>query len=135
MIMLQRKLFDETRGVFDFAVFISTTHFHASENIRKTPAWPSLIGYVGVLLFGEHAKIINASIDPQRFLFGSVWIPVPPSTITHVPLPATSDKGRIACLKATFRHYVKMKGTKDRTHPFPQLPHYVIICTHPSSPP
>jgi hypothetical protein len=28
-----------------------------------------------------------------------------------------------------------MEGTKDRTHPFPQLTHYVIICAHPSSPP
>jgi hypothetical protein len=38
--------------VFDLAILVSTTHFHVSENIRKTPAWPSLIGYVGVLLFG-----------------------------------------------------------------------------------
>jgi hypothetical protein len=37
--------------VFDFAILISTTHFHIRENIRKTPAWPSFTGYVGVLLF------------------------------------------------------------------------------------
>ena len=69
------------------------------------------------------------------FLRQSMGQSRPPSTITHVPLPATSDKGRIACLKATFRRYVKMEGTKDRTHPFSQLTHYVIIPTHPSSPP
>ena len=61
--------------------------------------------------------------------------PRPPSTITHVALSGISGKGRIDWLKATFRCYVKMEGTKDRTHPFPQLPSYVIICTHPSSPP
>ena len=61
--------------------------------------------------------------------------PRPPSTITHVALSGISGKGRIDWLKATFRCYVKMEGTKDRTHPFPQLPSYVIIPTHPSSPP
>ena len=30
----------------------STTHFHVRENIRKTPAWPSFIGYVGVCFLG-----------------------------------------------------------------------------------
>ena len=57
------------------------------------------------------------------------------STTTHVALPRDFGKGRIACLKATFRCYVKMEGTKDRTHPFPQLPSYVIIRIHPSPPP
>jgi hypothetical protein len=59
----------------------------------------------------------------------------PPSTITHVALLAICEKGRIDWLGTTFRRYVKMEGTKDRIHPFPQLPHYVIICAHPSSPP
>jgi hypothetical protein len=66
------------------------------------------------------------------FLHG---LSAPPSTITHVALSGISGKGRIDWLKATFRCYVKMEGTKDRTHPFPQLLHYVIICTHPSPPP
>ena len=61
--------------------------------------------------------------------------PRPPSTITHVALSGISGKGRIDWLKATFRCYVKMEGTKDRTHPFPQLTHYVIIRIHPSPPP
>ena len=59
----------------------------------------------------------------------------PLSTITHVALPWDFGKGRMDWLKATFRRYVKMEGTKDRIHPFPQLTHYVIIPTHPSSPP
>ena len=45
------------------------------------------------------------------------------------------EKGRIARLKATFRRYVKMEGTKDRAHPFLQLTHCVTIPVHPSSPP
>jgi hypothetical protein len=36
---------------FDFAILISTTHFHVRENLKKTPAWPSFTGYVGVLPF------------------------------------------------------------------------------------
>jgi hypothetical protein len=40
-----------TIRVFDLATIISTTHFHVRENLKKTPAWPSCIGYVGVLLF------------------------------------------------------------------------------------
>jgi hypothetical protein len=32
--------------------FISTTHFHVRENLKKTPAWPSFIGYVGVCFLG-----------------------------------------------------------------------------------
>ena len=58
-----------------------------------------------------------------------------PSTITHVGLSMGSEKGRIACPKATFRRCVKMEGTKFRPHPFPQLPPYVMSRTHPSSPP
>ena len=58
-----------------------------------------------------------------------------PSTITHVGLSMGSEKGRIACLKATIRRCVKMEGTKDRTHSFPQFPPYVMIPAHPSSPP
>ena len=82
------------------------------------------------MLFREHAHITWASIDSQRMGQSR-----PPSTITHVALPRDFGKGRIACLKAAFRRYVKMEGTKDRIHPFPQLPSYVIIPTHPSSPP
>ena len=58
-----------------------------------------------------------------------------PSTITHVGLSMGFEQGRIACLKATFRRYVKMEGTKDRAHPFPQLTHCVMIPVHPSPPP
>ena len=58
-----------------------------------------------------------------------------PSTITHVGLSMGSEKGRIACLKATIRRCVKMEGTKDRPHPFSQLTHCVMIRAHPSSPP
>ena len=61
--------------------------------------------------------------------------PTPPSTSTHVALPRDFGKGRMDWLKDTFKSYVKMEGTKDRTHPFPQLTHYVIIRIHPSSPP
>ena len=59
----------------------------------------------------------------------------PPSTITHVALSGISGKGRIDWLKATFRCYVKMEGTKDCTHPFPQLTHCVMSRAHPSPPP
>ena len=30
---------------------------------------------------------------------------------------------------------MKYEGTKDRPHPFPQFPPYVMIPAHPSSPP
>ena len=82
------------------------------------------------MLFREHAHITWASIDSQRMGQSR-----PPSTSTHVAMFTDPEKGRIACLKTTFKSYVKMEGTKDRTHPFPQLPSYVIIPTHPSSPP
>ena len=61
--------------------------------------------------------------------------PRPPSTITHVVLSGIYGKGRIDWLKATFKSYMKMEGTKDRTHPFPQLTPYVIIRVYPSPPP
>ena len=63
------------------------------------------------------------------------WSVALPSTATHVALSVGSEKGRIACLKTTFKSYVKMEGTTDRTHPFPQFPPYVMIPAHPSSPP
>ena len=59
----------------------------------------------------------------------------PPSTVAPVADPAASEQGRIAWLGATFKRYVKMEGTKDRTHPFPQLTPYVMIPAHSSSPP
>jgi hypothetical protein len=42
----------------------TTTHFHVRENIRKTPAWPSFIGYVGVCFLGQD---MEAWTGIQRF--------------------------------------------------------------------
>ena len=50
--MLQDESIQAVDLPFDLAVSISTTYRYLHVQIRKTPAWPSFIGYVGVCFLG-----------------------------------------------------------------------------------